>query len=195
MFEHNSASLTVSPSSFPFKDLVAKGHSSFNEEIFDNFSSQSGSLDHAPVPGSSVSSPSCGSCSQSELVKQAFSDPRFLKQVRGLEALLRVRARSRSESGVQLVSSGRAENAYSAAGASTGIFDLLEDTESCASKTCAVVNAVNDAAMRSIASVNAGAVSAPVSVGEYKRTTALCKVAAGRSTGLAGVLGSCCHCR
>ena len=29
IFEHNSASMAVSPSSFPFKDLVAKGHSSF----------------------------------------------------------------------------------------------------------------------------------------------------------------------
>ena len=116
IFEHNSASASVSPSSETFKDLVAKGHSSFNEEIFDTFSSRSGSLDHALVPGSSVSSPSCGSFSQSELVKEAFSDPSFLKQVRGLEAMLRVRARSHFESGIQRVSSGCAENAQFVAG-------------------------------------------------------------------------------
>ena len=122
--------------------------------------------------------------------------------MRGLEAMLRVRARSHSESGVQPVSSGRAENAHSVAGASTGIIYLLEDTESCGSKTCAVVNAENDAAMRATAGVNAGAESAPVSVGEYKRTTELCKVAAGRSTELAvgnasaeACCGSCCDCR
>ena len=96
IFEHNSASASVSPSSKTFTDLVAKGHSSFNEEIFHNFSSRSGSLDHAPIPGSSVSSPSCGSFSQSELANQAFSDPSFLNQVRGLEIMLRVRARSHS---------------------------------------------------------------------------------------------------
>ena len=60
-----------------------------NEEIFVKFSSRSGSLDHVLVPGKSVSSPS-----QSELVKEAFSDPSFLKQLRGLEAMLRVRERA-----------------------------------------------------------------------------------------------------
>ena len=195
IFEHNSASASVSPSSKTFKDLVAKGHSSFNEEIFDNFSSRSGSLDHAPVPGSSVSSPSCGSFPQSELVKQAFSDPSFLKQVRGLEAMLRVRARSHSGSGFLPVSFGRAENAHSVAGASTGFIELLEDTESGASKTCAVVIAENDAAVRATAGVSARAESAPVSVGEYKRTTEFLKVAAGRSTELAVVNASAEACR
>ena len=94
IFEHNSASASVSPSSKTFKDLVAKGHSSFNEEIFVKFSPQSASLDHSPVIGKSVSSPSCASFSQSELVKEAFSDPSFLLQVRGLEAMLRVRERA-----------------------------------------------------------------------------------------------------
>ena len=93
---------------------MAKGHSSSNEEMFVNFSPRTGSLEHAPVPGTSVSSPSCGSLSQSELVKEAFSDPSFLKQVRGLEAMLRVRARAvapdgaHSDAGVLPVSSGRA---------------------------------------------------------------------------------------
>ena len=54
--------------------------------------------------------------SQSELVKEAFSDPSFLKQVRVLEAMLRVRARAHSDSGVQPVSSGRAETAHFVAG-------------------------------------------------------------------------------
>ena len=76
---------------------MAKGHSSFNEEIFVNFSSRSGSLEHAP--GTSVSSPSCGSLSQSELVMEAFSDPSFLKQVRRLEAMLRVRERAVARDG------------------------------------------------------------------------------------------------
>ena len=90
---------------------MAKSHSSFNEEIFVPCT---GSLEHAPVPGKSVSSPSCGSLSQSELVKEAISDPSFLKQVRGLEAMLRVRARAvapggaHSDAGVLPVSSGRA---------------------------------------------------------------------------------------
>ena len=58
------------------------------------FSPQSGSLNHSPVTGKSVSSPSRASFSQSELVKEAFSDPSFLQQVRGLEAMLRVRERA-----------------------------------------------------------------------------------------------------
>ena len=94
IFEHNSASASVSPSSKTFKDLGAKGHSSFTEEMFVKFSPRSGSLDHASVPGKSVSSPSCASFSQSEWVKEAFSDPSFLQQVRGLEAMLRVRERA-----------------------------------------------------------------------------------------------------
>ena len=90
---------------------MAKGHSSFNEEIF---VPPTGSLEHALVPGKSVSSPLCGSLSQSELVKEALSDPSFLKQVRGLEAMLCVRARAvapdgaHSDAGVSPVSSGRA---------------------------------------------------------------------------------------
>ena len=61
IFEHNSASSSVSPSGETFKDPVAKGHSSFNDEVFDDFSARIGSLEHAPVPGKPVGSPSCGS--------------------------------------------------------------------------------------------------------------------------------------
>ena len=116
IFEHNTASASVSPSSKTFKDLVAKGHSSFNEESFVKFSPQSGSLNHSPVTGKSVCSPSSASFSQSELVKEAFSDPSFLQQVRGLEAMLRVRERAHSEFGVEPVSSGRAVTAHFVAG-------------------------------------------------------------------------------
>ena len=55
---------------------------------------------------------------ESELVKEAFSDPCFLKQVRGLEAMLRVRARSSPGS-----------NAIAAAGANSGTTGLLEGKE------------------------------------------------------------------
>ena len=55
---------------------------------------------------------------ESELVKEAFSDPCFLKQVRGLEAMLRVRDR---------VSPGRADVA--GAGESTGTIGLLEGND------------------------------------------------------------------
>ena len=92
-FEHNSASASISPSSKTIKDLVAKGHSSFNEEVFVKFSPQYGSLDHSPVTGTIVSPPPRASGIQSELVKEAFSDPSFLLQERGLEAMLRVRER------------------------------------------------------------------------------------------------------
>ena len=68
---------------------MAKGHSSFNK-----FSPQSGSLDHSPVTGTIVSPPPRASGFQSELVMEAFSDPSFLLQVRGLEAMLRVRERA-----------------------------------------------------------------------------------------------------
>ena len=44
IFEHNTASASVPPSNKTLKDLVAKGHSSFNEENFVKFSPQSGSL-------------------------------------------------------------------------------------------------------------------------------------------------------
>ena len=84
IFEHNSASTSVSPSSQTFKDLVAKGHSSFNKSV---------SLDHSPVTGAAVNPPLCVSGIQSDLVTEAFSDPRFVSQVRGLEAMLRVRER------------------------------------------------------------------------------------------------------
>ena len=92
-----------------------------------------------------------------ELVKEAFSDPSFLEQVRGLEAMLRVRARAvapcvtsaarsvqqpscddvadgtdgvHSDAGVLRVHSGGAETAHAAAGASPGIICLLEGMES-----------------------------------------------------------------
>ena len=55
---------------------------------------------------------------ESELIKEAFSDPGFLKQVRGPEAMLRVRAR---------VSPGRADTA--AAGESTGTIGLLDGND------------------------------------------------------------------
>ena len=111
IFEHNTTSASVSPSNKTFKDLVAKGHSSFNEESFVQYSPQSGSLTHSPVTGKLVCSPSSASFSQSELVKEAFSDPGFLQQVRGLEAMLRVRER-----GGDPVSSGRAVAAHFGAG-------------------------------------------------------------------------------
>ena len=84
IFEHNSASASVSPSSLPFKDLVAKGHSSFNKFV---------SLDHSPVTGTSVKPSLRASGNQSDLVTEAFLDPSFVSQVRGLEAMLRVRER------------------------------------------------------------------------------------------------------
>ena len=65
-----------------FKDLVAKGHSSFNKFV---------SLDHSPVTGAAVNPSLCVSGIQSDLVTEAFSDPSFVSQVRGLEAMLRVR--------------------------------------------------------------------------------------------------------
>ena len=52
---------------------------------------------------------------ESELVKEAFSDPRFLKQVDWVEAMLRVRARVSADT--------------AAAGASTGTTGLLEGME------------------------------------------------------------------
>ena len=73
---------------------MARGHSNFNEQVFVKFSPQSGSLDHSQVTGTIVSPPPRASGSQSELVKDAFSDPSFLLQVRGLEATLRVRERA-----------------------------------------------------------------------------------------------------
>ena len=59
---------------------MAKGHSSFNKFV---------SLDASPVTGTSfgVSGP------LSDLVTEAFLDPSFVSQVRGLEAMLRVRER------------------------------------------------------------------------------------------------------
>ena len=80
IFEHNSASASVSPSSQSFKDLVAKGHSSFNKVV---------SLDASPVTGTSFGA----SGPPSDLVTEAFLDPSFVSQVRGLEAMLRVRER------------------------------------------------------------------------------------------------------
>ena len=121
IFEHNMASASVSPSSKTFKDLVAKGHSSFNEESFVKFSPPSGSLNHSPVTGKSACSPLSASFSQSELVKEAFSDPSFLQQVRGLEAMLRVRER-----GGEPVSSGRAVTAHFAAGEDDPLCKVLE---------------------------------------------------------------------
>ena len=85
IFEHNSASASVSPSSQTFKDLVANGHSSFNKLS---------SLDHSPVTGTIVNPPPRVSGIQSDLVTEAFSDPSFVLQVRGLEAMLRVRERA-----------------------------------------------------------------------------------------------------
>ena len=87
IFEHNSASASVSPSSLPFKDLVAKGHSSFNKFVF---------LDHSPVTGAVVNPSLRASGNQSDLVREAFLDPSFVSQVRGLEAMLRVRERTGS---------------------------------------------------------------------------------------------------
>ena len=96
IFEHNSASLTVSPSSFPFKDLVAKGHSSFY------FSSCTGSLEHTPVSGKLVASSLRGQhrCAPvaSEVSDQAIfleecrRDPEFRNRVLGLERMLRVKS-------------------------------------------------------------------------------------------------------
>ena len=84
IFEHNSASASVSPSSLLFKDLVGKGHSSFNKFV---------SLDHSPVTGAAVKPSLRASGNQSHLVTEAFLDPSFVSQVRGLEAMLRVRER------------------------------------------------------------------------------------------------------
>ena len=67
---------------------------------------------------------------ESELVKEAFSDPCFLKQVCGLEAMFRV-------------SSGSADTAHAAAGASTGIIGLLEGMDSDASENRANVIATS----------------------------------------------------
>ena len=96
IFEHNSASLAVSPSSFPFKDLVAKGHSSFY------FSSRTGSLEHAPVSGKLVASslrglhrcvPVASEVSdQAIFLEECRRDPEFRKRVLGLERMLRVKA-------------------------------------------------------------------------------------------------------
>ena len=74
--------LLFSPSSQPFKDLLAKGHSSFNNFV---------SLDASPVTGTFLGA----SGPPSDLVTEAFLDPIFVSQVRGLEAMLRVRERIR----------------------------------------------------------------------------------------------------
>ena len=65
IFEHNSASASVSPSRQSFKDLVAKGHSSFNKFV---------SLDTSPVTGTSFGA----SGPPSDLVTEAFLDPSFV---------------------------------------------------------------------------------------------------------------------
>ena len=102
-----------------------------------------------PVLCSSISAETeSGNLVLPELVKEAFSDPSFLQQVRGLEATLRVRGRAvatsaasaawsvqqpscddfadgtdgvRSDAGVLRVHSGSAETAHATAGASKGI--------------------------------------------------------------------------
>ena len=51
------------------------------------------SLDHSPVTGTSVKPSLRASGNQSDLVMEAFLDPSFVSQVRGLEAMLRVRER------------------------------------------------------------------------------------------------------
>ena len=61
---------------------MAKGHSSFNKFV---------SLDASPVTGTSFGA----SGPPSDLVTEAFLDPSFVSQVRGLEAMLRVRERIR----------------------------------------------------------------------------------------------------
>ena len=63
---------------------MAKGHSSFNKFV---------SLDHSPVTGAAVNPSLRASANQSDLVTEAFLDPSFVSQVRGLEAMLRVRER------------------------------------------------------------------------------------------------------
>ena len=95
----NSASSTVSPSSRTFKDLVAKGHSSFF-----NFSPRTGSLEHAPVSGKLVASSlrglHCCVPVASEVSNQAIfleeyrRDPEFRNRALGLERTLRVKAQN-----------------------------------------------------------------------------------------------------
>ena len=108
IFEHNSASSPVSPSSKTFEDLVAKGHSKFNVEFFHKFSARTGSLEHVPVSGKLVGSSLRGSllhcCApvaskvsdEAIFQEECRPDPEFRNRVLGLERMLRVEAQKES---------------------------------------------------------------------------------------------------
>ena len=83
---------------------MAKGHSSFNVEMFEDFSPRTGSLEHAPVSGklvaSSLSGLHCCVPVASEVSNQAIfleecrRDPEFRNRALGLERMLRVKAQN-----------------------------------------------------------------------------------------------------